>query len=206
MRGGGLDNHRIAPPVGDHVELFLRRVGLLSKKIDVARAGALVLVQVLQLFGHILRVRVFEDERFHGFFLGVVGVERGNQPENRVETGLAGQHHQRVRALVRGHIDRFAAGFLIKRPHLFGQRRRGHALERNHAHRHVFGLVSVERFDEFTGKADVVGVVRQDDLVVALVKVNRALVRKRAPDPLLQFGRLNMLERKNLHDSYPALG
>ena len=77
-------------------------------------------------------------------------------------------------------------------------------LQGNDPHGHVLRLVRVERGDEFAGGADVVVVIRDDDLVGLLVQINDGFVRERRADPVLHVRRLNVLQRKNLHQPLPA--
>ena len=211
--GRSLDDHRVAAAVGHHAEFFraarIRRLGI---AVEVARdRRRLPLVQILQLLGHVLRVGVFQNKCLRGFFLRVLRVERADEFCDRIKIRQARKHDQRIGAVIRRHINRpfaggLAAHFLIERCHFLGELVRRDVLQRQHAHRHVFGPRAVERVNQLARHAQVVRVIRDDDLVRALVHVHRRLVRQRRLDALLQVRRLDAFQRENFHELLPAGG
>ena len=97
----GLHNERVAPPVGHHAHLSRGLAGGGREIIDIPRIGGLFLVELLQLLGHVLRIRVLEWEGPGDFLLGVLGVKRGGQILDDLEIGFTRQNDQGIGLFVR---------------------------------------------------------------------------------------------------------
>ena len=99
-----MNDERVAPPVGHDAHLSRGLAGRRREIIDVSRVGGLFLVELLQLLGHVLGIRVFEGERLRDFLLGILGIQRGRQILDDLEIGLTREDDQRIGLFVRGHF------------------------------------------------------------------------------------------------------
>ncbi len=100
--GRGLDYDSIPAAVSHHVHLFgLFRLVLEGIEVEwIAWGCVLFLIEVLQLFGHVAGLGVFERESAHDTFLGLLGVQHGDDALNGFEIGFARKNDQRVGAFV----------------------------------------------------------------------------------------------------------
>ena len=112
----------------------------------------LVLAQVLQLPGDVLRVGVFQVKGLHNLVLRVGGVQRGREFLDLLEVGRAGKDHQRVGGVAGGNFDQLlgllAGELLVEGLDLLGKVQGAEVFQGDYPHDDVVVLVHVQGVDQ----------------------------------------------------------
>ena len=168
----------------------------------------MILAQVLQLFGHVLSVGIFQFKGFHHLVLRVRCVKRSGKLLDFFEVGCAGKNHQRVgRIACRNFNDflgLFARELLVKRLNLLGQLRGVDILQIDHAHNDIVIFFHIQCVDQRFGGGQIVVVIGDDQEIGPVIRHHHRLLGKDAFDFLGEICGRQMLQGKNLDQTLAA--